>query len=179
MLQALAVLAVIVTVHECGHFFAARSLGMRVTKFSIGFGPTLWGFTGESDGVEYALRAIPLGGYVGFPDDDPDSDIPSDDPDLLRNRPLLQRAAVISAGVVANAVFAYALLFTQARGGWTDHCSPPCCLSLRGTVVARENAWALTVRFTGSSGLSQNKTMPKRLSDGLPVPFLPAPSPAR
>ena len=182
VLQALAVLAVIVTVHECGHFFAARSLGMRVTKFSIGFGPTLWGFTGEKDGVEYALRAFPLGGYVGFPDDDPDSDIPADDPDLLRNRPLLERAAVISAGVVANAVFAYALLFTQARGSSPDHHNRTllCCLFQRDVLIVLENARVLFLSYRRCTNDCAD-AMFKCLSDGMPTP-LPSPlsfSPAR
>ena len=55
----------------------------------------------------------PLGGFVGFPDDDPDSPIPEDDPDLLRNRPVLDRAIVISAGVIANLIFAYLVLVFQ------------------------------------------------------------------
>ena len=63
--------------------------------------------------MEYVLRAIPLGGYVGFPDDDPDLKYPQDDPDLLRNRPILDRAVVISAGVIANVIFAWSILFTQ------------------------------------------------------------------
>ena len=64
--------------------------------------------------MEYSLRAIPLGGYVAFPDDDPESKIPPDDPNLLKNRSIPQRAIVISAGVVANVIFAFSLLFTQA-----------------------------------------------------------------
>lgn len=63
--------------------------------------------------VEYSLRAIPLGGYVAFPDDDPESKFDPEDPDLLKNRPIPQRALVISAGVIANAIFAFSLLFTQ------------------------------------------------------------------
>jgi membrane-associated protease RseP (regulator of RpoE activity) len=111
-LAAIAVLAMLIVVHEWGHFMAARSQGIRVSKFSIGFGPVLWKYQGPE--TEYAVRGIPLGGYVGFPDDDPDSDIPTDDPDLLKNRPLLDRAIVISAGVIANLVFAYFLLVSQA-----------------------------------------------------------------
>ena len=65
--------------------------------------------------VEYSLRAVPLGGFVAFPDDDPDSSIPPDDPDLLKNRPILDRAIVISAGVIANCIFAFTILFTQVR----------------------------------------------------------------
>jgi hypothetical protein len=63
--------------------------------------------------VEYSLRAIPLGGYVAFPDDDTKSSYASDDPDLLQNRNVAQRAVVISAGVVANVLFALAILFAQ------------------------------------------------------------------
>ena len=111
--QALGVLAAIVAVHEAGHFSCARSFGVKISQFSIGFGPALFSRTAE-DGVEYSLRAIPLGGYVAFPDDDPESDTDPDDPDLLKNRPLLQRAAVISAGVAANLVAAAAVLLTQA-----------------------------------------------------------------
>ena len=111
--QALGVLAAIVAVHEAGHFSCARALGVRVSQFAIGFGPPLLARTG-ADGVEYSLRAIPLGGYVAFPDDDPEADFEPDDPDLLKNRPLLQRAAVISAGVAANLVAAGLVLLAQA-----------------------------------------------------------------
>jgi membrane-associated protease RseP (regulator of RpoE activity) len=111
--QALGVLAAIVAIHEAGHFSAARALGVRVTQFAIGFGPALLSRTG-GDGVEYSLRAIPLGGYVAFPDDDEDSGIDPADPDLLKNRPLVERAVVISAGVAANLVSAAVILLIQA-----------------------------------------------------------------
>jgi membrane-associated protease RseP (regulator of RpoE activity) len=111
ILAAIAVLALLIVVHELGHFIAARSQGIHVNRFSIGFGPILWKFQGPE--TEYAIRGIPLGGYVGFPDDDPDSAIPSNDPDLLKNRPVLDRAIVISAGVIANLIFAYLLLLVQ------------------------------------------------------------------
>lgn len=112
VLAAIAVLAILILVHELGHFIAARSQGIHVNNFSLGFGPALWKYQGKE--TIYALRAIPLGGYVGFPDDDPDSNIPKDDPNLLRNRPILDRAIVISAGVIANLIFAYFLLVGQA-----------------------------------------------------------------
>ena len=63
--------------------------------------------------MEYSLRAIPLGGYVAFPDDDPESKFDPEDPDLLKNRSIPQRALVISAGVIANVIFAMSLLLTQ------------------------------------------------------------------
>ncbi|MGH8002888.1 MAG: RIP metalloprotease RseP [Brasilonema sp.] len=110
-LAAIAVLAVLILVHEFGHFIAARSQGIYVNRFSLGFGPVIWKYQGPQ--TEYAIRAFPLGGFVGFPDDDPDSNIPPEDPNLLSNRPILDRAIVISAGVIANLIFAYLLLVTQ------------------------------------------------------------------
>jgi RIP metalloprotease RseP len=111
VLAAIAVLAVLILVHELGHFIAARSQGIYANRFSLGFGPTIFKYQGSQ--TEYAVRAFPLGGFVGFPDDDPDSDIPPNDPNLLRNRPILDRAIVISAGVIANLIFAYLVLVLQ------------------------------------------------------------------
>jgi membrane-associated protease RseP (regulator of RpoE activity) len=112
VLAAIAVLALLIVVHELGHFMAARLQKIHVNRFSIGFGPILWKYQGPE--TEYAIRAIPLGGFVGFPDDDPEeSNIPENDPNLLRNRPILDRAIVISAGVIANLIFAYLVLVAQ------------------------------------------------------------------
>ena len=111
VLTALAILAGLIVVHEAGHFLAATWQGIRVSGFSVGFGPALLQRTRR--GVVYALRAIPLGGYVAFPDDDEDSPFPADDPNLLRNRPLRQRALVIAAGVIANLLLAWAVLVAQ------------------------------------------------------------------
>ena len=111
VLTALAILAGLVVVHEAGHFFAATWQGIRVSSFSIGFGPVL--FERQRRGVQFALRAIPLGGFVAFPDDDEDSPIAKDDPNLLSNRPLPQRALVIAAGVLANLLLAWTVLIAQ------------------------------------------------------------------
>ncbi len=111
VLAAIAVIALLVAVHELGHFLAARFQGIHVNRFAIGFGPILWKIQGKE--TEYSLRAIPLGGFVGFPDDDPESEIPPTDPDLLKNRPILDRAIVISAGVIANLLFAYLVFVAQ------------------------------------------------------------------
>lgn len=111
VLATISVLALLIVVHELGHFLAARLQGIHVNRFSIGFGPVLLKYQGER--TEYALRAIPLGGFVGFPDDDPDSTIPPNDPNLLKNRPVLDRAIVISAGVIANLIFAYLVFVAQ------------------------------------------------------------------
>jgi len=108
---AIAVLAILVLVHEAGHFAAARALGIRVSQFSIGFGPALWSVQGPD--VEYAVRAIPLGGYVGFPEDPAQPE----DPNLLPNRPVWQRMAVMVAGVTANLGLALLLCVLTAVGG--------------------------------------------------------------
>jgi membrane-associated protease RseP (regulator of RpoE activity) len=111
VLSALAILAGLIVVHEAGHFLAATLQGIRVSSFSIGFGPVL--LERRVRGVQFALRLIPLGGFVGFPDDDEASAIPPNDPDLLRNRPLAQRALVIAAGVLANLLLAWLVLLAQ------------------------------------------------------------------
>jgi membrane-associated protease RseP (regulator of RpoE activity) len=111
VLTALAILAGLIVVHEAGHFFAAVWQGIRVSGFSVGFGPVL--LERQRRGVRFALRAIPLGGYVSFPDEEEGSPFPLDDPDLLRNRPLGQRALVIAAGVLANLLLAWLVLVAQ------------------------------------------------------------------
>lgn len=104
-------LTAIIVVHESGHFLAAYLQGIHVSKFAVGFGPILAKF--NANNVEYSIRAFPLGGFVGFPDNDPESDIPVDDVNLLKNRPILDRVIVVSAGVIANIIFAYLIIFTQ------------------------------------------------------------------
>jgi membrane-associated protease RseP (regulator of RpoE activity) len=111
VLTALAILALLIVVHEAGHFFAATLQGIRVSGFSIGFGPVL--LQRQRRGVQFALRAIPLGGFVAFPDEDDESTIAKDDPNLLSNRPLHQRALVIAAGVLANLALAWLVLVGQ------------------------------------------------------------------
>lgn len=95
-LQAILILCAIVAFHELGHFTAARVQGIHVSKFAIGFGPSLWSY--KAGDVEYSVRAFPLGGFVAFPDNDEDCPYPEDDPDLLKNRPIADRFWVISAG---------------------------------------------------------------------------------
>ena len=111
------VVAGVIAFHEAGHFFAAKSQGMKIQSFNIGYGPKLYSFNDSSD-VEFSLRALPLGGYVSFPanveyDEETGEEIAElDDPDLLQNRPPLQRALVISGGVLAN----FLLTFLLATG---------------------------------------------------------------
>lgn len=111
VLISIGILALLILVHEAGHFAAAKLQGIHVNRFSLGFGPVLWRLQGAE--TEYAVRALPLGGFVGFPDEDEDCPYPNDDPDLLKNRSVGDRLVVMSAGVMANLVFAYIALATM------------------------------------------------------------------
>ncbi|WP_269623258.1 RIP metalloprotease RseP [Prochlorococcus marinus] len=113
LLASITVLALLIFFHETGHFLAAKLQGIKVSGFSIGFGPAL--IKKQFQGVTYSIRALPLGGFVSFPDDDQENeDFCKDDPDLLSNRPIFQRLLVISAGVIANLLIAWVVLFGQA-----------------------------------------------------------------
>tara|TARA_Y100001968_G_C19403338_1_gene742244 strand:+ start:518 stop:1594 length:1077 start_codon:yes stop_codon:yes gene_type:complete len=110
VLVSISILGLLIFFHEAGHFLAARLQGITVKGFSIGFGPAL--IEKQFQGVTYSLRAFPLGGFVSFPDEE--GDIPLDNPDLMRNRPITQRALVLSAGVLSNLLIAWIVLFGQA-----------------------------------------------------------------
>lgn len=110
------VLGFIVFVHESGHFLAARWQNIRVKNFSVGFGPKLFSFTPKQSETEFTIRLLPLGGYVAFPehmieDEKTGEQVVNTDPDLLQNRPILDRALVISAGVIANLILAWSAIF--------------------------------------------------------------------
>ena len=107
-------LSLLILVHEAGHFLAARAFGIRVDKFGFGLpiGPTL--YKTKIGDVEVLVHAFLLGGYVSFPDDEKDCDLPKDSPERFINKPIWQRAIVVSAGVIANVLCAIALVMVVA-----------------------------------------------------------------
>ncbi len=107
VLTSVTVLGFLIFFHEMGHFLAATLQGIYVDGFSIGFGPSI--LQKEYRGITYSFRAFPLGGFVSFPDEEINNIDPKD-PNLLKNRPILQRVIVISAGVFANLLLAYTIL---------------------------------------------------------------------
>lgn len=114
-------IGVLVSVHEFGHYWVARRLGFKVLRYSIGFGKPLWLRVGrDADRIEYALGAIPLGGYVRLLDERDGPVPPGDAHRAFNRRPPLMRIAVLLAGPGANflfAILAYWILFMQGMPG--------------------------------------------------------------
>ena len=114
LLALIVTLGILVTVHEFGHFWVARRCGVKVLRFSIGFGKAVKTWIGK-DGVEYVLAPIPLGGYVKMLGQEDTSSTVGDVPISQRHlsfayKPLWQRMAIVAAGPAANfllAIFVY------------------------------------------------------------------------
>jgi regulator of sigma E protease len=107
LLAFLFVLGVLIFVHELGHFLAARRLGVRVLTFSLGFGPKLLRFT-RGD-TEYAISAIPLGGYVKMAGENPE-DTRSGSPDEFLSRTKWERFQILIAGPAMNIILAVVVM---------------------------------------------------------------------
>ena len=117
------VLAVLIFVHELGHFIVARLAGIRVDAFKIGFGPKV--FSWKRGETEYGLNLIPFGGYVKIYGENPEAEHISG-PDAARsmvNKPRWKQVAVLVAGVTFNFIFAwvlYTIVFTSGVTATTD-----------------------------------------------------------
>ncbi|MFM8556994.1 MAG: site-2 protease family protein, partial [Betaproteobacteria bacterium] len=113
VLAFLVALTLLIFVHELGHFAVARWCGVKVLRFSIGFGPALWTRRFGADRTEWVVAAIPLGGYVQMLDErDSDAAEPIADADLPRafsRQPLAQRSMIVAAGPIAHFLLAIAL----------------------------------------------------------------------
>ena len=105
-----------VMLHETGHFVTAKKFGMKVTRYFVGFGPTIWStWRGET---EYGIKALPFGGFVkiiGMHSLD-DVDDPADEPRSFRRQPAWQRIIVLCAGSFMHFVLAFVLIFGLALG---------------------------------------------------------------
>ena len=98
-------LGLLVAVHEFGHFWVARRCGVKVERFSIGFGKAIWRRIGK-DGTEYVLALIPLGGYVKMLDGRVDELKPGEEAQAFNHKSVWARMAIVAAGPMANFVFA-------------------------------------------------------------------------
>lgn len=102
-------LGVLIAVHEWGHYRVALACGVKVLRFSIGFGPTLWSHTSARTGIEYVLGALPLGGYVRMLDER-EAEVAANERHRAFNvQPLARRAMIVAAGPLANLLLAVGL----------------------------------------------------------------------
>jgi regulator of sigma E protease len=116
----LVALGVLVTFHEFGHFWVARRCGVKVLRFSVGFGKPLWTWHGKG-GTEYVVAAIPLGGYVRMLDEREGDVAPQDLPHAFNRKAVWQRIAIVAAGPLANLLLAFLLLWTMLVVGRPDY----------------------------------------------------------
>jgi len=113
-------ISILITVHEYGHYWVARKLGVKILRFSIGFGRSLWSRTRGEDGTEFVLAAIPLGGYVRMLDEREGEVAERDLPRAFNRQSLARRFAIVAAGPVFNFLFAiaaYWLMFVIGIAG--------------------------------------------------------------
>ncbi|MEZ0471947.1 RIP metalloprotease RseP [Luteimonas salinilitoris] len=114
-------LGVLVTFHEFGHYWVARRNGVKVLRFSVGFGKALWSRRGR-DGTEYVLAALPLGGYVKMLDERDGAPVPPEQLSQAFNRkPVWRRMAIVAAGPAANLILCVALLWGMFVIGRPDY----------------------------------------------------------
>jgi regulator of sigma E protease len=149
-------LAVLMVVHEGGHYLAARRFGMRVTKFSIGFGPTLWRHRPKGSPTTFQIAIIPFLAYVQIAGLNPYEEIDPKDPESYANASLWARIATIAAGPVANYLFASILMFF---GFW-----------LGGNTVVDETSMRVSIRAEGPAAIAGIQTGDRIVTvDGLAI----------
>lgn len=95
-------IGVLVSFHEFGHFWVARKAGVKVLRFSVGFGKVIWSYQKTPTDTEYVISAIPLGGYVKMVDER-EGEVKSEDlPFAFNRQSLIARSAIVAAGPVFN-----------------------------------------------------------------------------
>lgn len=120
LLAFIVAISVLVAIHEYGHFIVGRWCGMKVLRFSIGFGKPLWTHVGKKDQTEFCISAIPLGGYVKFLGERYGSDEPvnpADEGRAFHQRPIWNRILVLFAGPFFNFLFAILAYWVLAMHG--------------------------------------------------------------
>jgi regulator of sigma E protease len=146
-------LVILIVIHEYGHYRVAKACGVRVLRFSVGFGRVIWRRQASPDATEFVLSALPLGGYVRMLDER-EGDVPASQRHMAFNRkPLWQRAAVVAAGPIANLLLAILL---YAGANWIGISEPkavmgvPVAGSIAERAGLRAGDWARAVSSDGS-----------------------------
>ncbi|MCU0813908.1 MAG: site-2 protease family protein, partial [Burkholderiaceae bacterium] len=109
LLAFLVTLGVLIVVHEYGHYRVARACGVKVLRFSVGFGSALWRRQRTPDSTEFVVGALPLGGYVRMLDEREGPVAPHERDQAFNRKPLRQRVAIVAAGPAANLLLAVLL----------------------------------------------------------------------
>ncbi len=138
-------LGVLIVIHEYGHYRVAVACGVKVLRFSVGFGRVLWRRQATPDSTEFVVCALPLGGYVRMLDEREATVAPADRDRAFNRKPLLQRAAVVAAGPAANLLLAV-ILYAAAHWIGVDEpkavLGPPAVASLAERAGLHAGDWA-------------------------------------
>ena len=136
VLAFLVTLGVLIVIHEWGHYQVARWCGVRVLRFSVGFGRVVWRRQATPDSTEFVVSVLPLGGYVKMLDEREDVVVPAQRDQAFNRKALWQRAAIVSAGPAANLLLAVLL---YATSHWIGVDEPKAVLSapVAGTPAER------------------------------------------
>ena len=150
-------IAILVAVHEFGHFATAVALRVKVLRFSIGFGPRLLGWRSARLGTEFVISALPLGGYVKFLDER-DGEVAAKDLPFAFNRQSIKvRAAIVAGGPLANFLLAI-LLYTGINWYGVEQAKPllstPTAGSLAETAGIRGGELVLTASVDGQESVA-------------------------
>jgi regulator of sigma E protease len=166
----------IITIHELGHFLVARAFGVRIEKFSIGFGKAL--FELERGGTKYRISAIPLGGYVKMSGENPDEAEAAEEQDAGRSfqaKAWWKKALIVFAGPFANLIlglllFIFAMALPQkledlppvihaAQGKWSEVFSTgDSLIAVNGTAVAGFNSFLLELSKSKTNEISYSRS---------------------
>jgi regulator of sigma E protease len=128
LLAFIVTLGVLVVFHELGHYLVARLVGVKVLRFSVGFGRIVWSRRYGRDGTEWALSAIPLGGYVKMVDEREGEVLPADLPRAFNRQNVWRRIAIVAAGPIANlalAVLLFAAIYVVGVPAQRPLLAPP------------------------------------------------------
>ena len=105
LLSFVVAISILIAIHEYGHYIVGRWSGMKILRFSIGFGKPIWLRRSGKDNTEYCLASIPLGGYVKFLDSREGPVEPEDEGRAFNQRPIAARIATLLAGPLFNFLF--------------------------------------------------------------------------
>ena len=152
ILAFLLTLGVLIVVHEYGHYRVAVACGVRVLRFSVGFGPVLWRRQRDASSTEFVLCALPLGGYVRMLDEREAPVAANELSQAFNRKPLLSRTAIVAAGPLANLLLAV-LLYAAAHWIGIDEpkavLGPPSAGSVAERAGLKAGDWARALSVDG------------------------------